>query len=1464
MNNFEYKNIDDILNAKEPIRGSRYSIQKNRRVIIPRIYTEDNDELSVKKDSFELHVFYNNTAYYGSIYGIKDWSVDNLYDPTIIDLDIIKHTSALSLLPGSYKVVYNFFRDKISSQSSSTKLFIAEISTDRRELVLALTNPNDFTQTENLKSFVLDYLKPKTYFPPIILNFGENKIIDVLNVTSDGSETYFYVKLINPLPNDLGLKFQCWLSTQILKPYIDQIEVIAKKENIVPIENILRGPNYNADYNYHMISETDYKSWSELLSENVVTSQQLLNKNLYGDTKPVKLNIDFSSFSNFCFYSSAVERVENFYYKIQLLEGYRNELDKLSTYIGSYIDIDTNRTKIKNLLNKVIEGFDEWEKWLYYEDFNYDVDITQVDIITPFPKYEVGSTYDIVTKSGKYKFWKTTEGPAERWYNATLNLAKEFDSTNRNALYKVLPEHVKSDIQNEQFISFVNMVGQHFDIIYTYTEHILKKNLRDEDPNSGISQDLIQVATKNFGWNLSSNTQNKNLWEYLFGLDENNQHKYNVLGEKYNKTEEERTKEVWRRILNNLPYIYKTKGTSRGIKALLAAYGIPQTLLTIREFGGAYDPNSYELGKSLYEKSTYYLNLKGSLSGVSQSIYVPWEQVKYNDTWNYPDTVTFRWKMEPEKFYNYDKNKIQTVLQKSSSNGVDWFVAINKNGTDIEKGSIAFYLSNGLNYATASIDDEYLYDDIPLNIMIRRSSSDDLDATANQTYDFILKTQKYGKIVIEKSASIFVSGSSDAGYNDSWTSDGKIYVGYGSNNETSHSLSGSVFELRYWSNPLKEKSFDNHVLAPRAYNGNTSTSSFYDLQAQFKFWQPFDASLTSSIYSSHPNQKNNYFYSSPKVATINNFTSSSFEAITEVYNMDTANIGANTDYFQKVRIDSASLGGALSMHNSYERTNLTRLTPDSNRLMVAFSPQSIINEDIYEAIGDVDLSEYIGNYSSLEDDEYTALNQFAREYWQKYDNRNDFNAYISLISEFDFSVFDQIRQTLPLRSNELLGLVIEPNILERSKTVTVKKINGEMGYSNESNPISNIPNTENSSYDTKNTVLFIGFEDGDVLDVEVIESTSDVETNISTETDEVIKDGDVDVNLKTRGDLIVKNGIIKIGKNKIDTDGNQTNNILKLNYKSYGSLLKTHLSDDSLTIKSTTYNTLLKSTNDIIGNTISINGFGKLDLNFVCSGSDTFISQSYYGQISNYEKDMYYNSILPYKDNIYANTIGYVVSSGSYFKNPNSFENSKRNREFVGCNDYPLPYKKSILPDLNLYNINSKKLNFSYVYENYERPSYPQNDFASLLYNDVSNTVSYAPPSSYARSTIEYNIFPSSSFWKTNIRGGFLEENNLNNVYGMQHSAPRIIKLNTADARIYNKKLFSPNYLQESVITGTNKYLNYPTSQEYIRSFPWVLWWSGSNSSVPNLGPDLGFTSALYISNNNKVSSPSKNPQTQL
>ena len=66
MNNFQYQNIDEILSSKQSIRGTRYVIQKNRRIIVPQVNTIEEDVSGVKKDSFELHVFYNDGGYIGS------------------------------------------------------------------------------------------------------------------------------------------------------------------------------------------------------------------------------------------------------------------------------------------------------------------------------------------------------------------------------------------------------------------------------------------------------------------------------------------------------------------------------------------------------------------------------------------------------------------------------------------------------------------------------------------------------------------------------------------------------------------------------------------------------------------------------------------------------------------------------------------------------------------------------------------------------------------------------------------------------------------------------------------------------------------------------------------------------------------------------------------------------------------------------------------------------------------------------------------------------------------------------------------------------------------------------------------------------------------------------------------------------------------------------------------------------
>ena len=1152
MANFEYKNLEEILSAKDPIRGTRFYVPDiNRRLVIPALYPADDIGNPTR---LELHAFLPNTAYIdgATLYDIpfqiekRNEIVEGAQvERSYVLVDVHKHLQQdLNLPPGSYKVVYNFFRDIIGGASNPNRMFISDISADRKELRLSLKNPENEQSLQDLRQFVLAYFSSMVHQPPIVLNFGENKIVDVVNVASDGNSTHFYVKLYEELPADLDLYYECWVGSQILKPWIDNVLIL--REDEVKKIPFVKGPNFEVDYDYWVTTETQYKSWNDILSSNLQTSQEILNRYITNSGSSVKLNVDFREFQNFIVYSSAEERLANFFYKVELIEHYNGELDLLNSYTGS---VSTNKINVTNLRDKVIGGFDDFEKWLYYETTGSNYYTSQATAsITPYPKYEVtSSNYSISTKEGAYKLYSVSSSDALDWYSNLMDLATDYDMHNHSGLSYAIPEHLRDSGDNEQFTTFVNMVGQHFDILYLYTDHILKKNLREEHPKDGLSQDLIFETTKNLGWTLSHGTQAKDLWEYALGVSGSGSPIWtgkNTVGKYLAKSEEERTKEVWRRILNNLPYIYKSKGTARGIKALLSAYGIPQTILSIREYGG---PDNADLGvvpRTEWEKHTYYLNFSGSYPLPTRQHYVsvPWERVNNEQgSWQYPDTMTFRWKMEPNKLYDYSKDPEQTLLQKMSGSRLDWYVTMNKNGTDVEKGTLTLYLGNGTTYATASITDEYFYDDIPLNLYFGRRYSTD-DTASNQIYDLIVKTAKYGKLAIEKSASIVVTGSLSGSYNRSWSSDGILYIGSGSNPQTNKILSGSIYEMRYWSRILNTSSFDNHVLAARAYNGNTSTSSFYDLQTQWKFWQPFDIAVTTSLASSHPDQNKKTFYSSSKNAYFSNFNSGAFESIVETYNMEIATVANNTPFSEKVRIDSASLISGLKVDESFAVTSFDRYSIDSNKLMVAFSPQHIINEDIYESIGNVAIDDFFGEYSSVNSDEYPRLKWFAREYWKKYPNKNDFTAYIRLIAQYDFGIFDQIRQTLPLRTNEIVGLVVEPNILERSKVKVNREFSAEKEVVVDTNDISKLPKPKASYRSNRGTVL-VGFDENFGSNIEDISGEYEVVDDVVAEIQDI--EGERNIVYKTIGNY-----------NQTKTKINVFNKDLVASFKEY----KTNLS----------------------------------------------------------------------------------------------------------------------------------------------------------------------------------------------------------------------------------------------------------------------------------------------------------------
>ena len=144
-----------------------------------------------------------------------------------------------------------------------------------------------------------------------LLNFSRNQCVQFINSVVVGE--YLYVKLQDPLPKQFKEDFKCWVVEELKPTYIDRVNILAS--GIDRTFNQLSNPNWQATFAYNTSTETGLKSWTDLLGSSVQTSQQLVDHYFSGSLSGMKLNINYSDFNNFVFYSSATERLENFKYK---------------------------------------------------------------------------------------------------------------------------------------------------------------------------------------------------------------------------------------------------------------------------------------------------------------------------------------------------------------------------------------------------------------------------------------------------------------------------------------------------------------------------------------------------------------------------------------------------------------------------------------------------------------------------------------------------------------------------------------------------------------------------------------------------------------------------------------------------------------------------------------------------------------------------------------------------------------------------------------------------------------------------------------------------------------------------------------------------------------------------------------------------------------------------------------------
>lgn len=493
------------------------------------------------------------------------------------------------------------------------------------------------------------------------------------------------------------------------------------------------------------------------------------------------------------------------------------------------------------------------------------------------------------------------------------------------------------------------------------------------------------------------------------------------------ETYENITTEIWKRILNNLPYLYKTKGTIRGLKALITCYGIPSSILYVREYGG---PDLSNDTRSLNENNYTLDNFTTVLPFyASQSISLGWETSSFG---RYPSVVQIRFNVTGSDYTRANEMSLVEVPGR-------WCLSVAPSGSE-GLGYIKFKLVNGPTISSSVIP---IYDGNYTFINLQRESAS--DGAISQSFSLDAKKYLRGQILYAASASVFTN----AVENLSWRSTGSIVIG-GLGSEFASPFYGKIDEFRLWETPLTEYTINTHVKFPESYLGNTLTGSYVDLLLRFAFDDPLN--MSSSVHTAaFINNAASQDYDISKL-TITGWPDEPdfpYSFRTDEYEGEAhaLNIGMNRYSSNKVRIEGGTLRGPLSSTHFREIGEYDLSQIDSNKLGIYFSPTELINEDIIKTLAVSDIGDLIGDPGEVYSSSYSGLNHLSKLYWKLGSNRISVFDYLNYIKYYDPSLFDHIREFIPARCQTVLGVMYEPTVLERAKLEYKEPIVQRLDYS---------------------------------------------------------------------------------------------------------------------------------------------------------------------------------------------------------------------------------------------------------------------------------------------------------------------------------------------------------------------------------------------------------------------------------
>jgi hypothetical protein len=942
---------------------------------------------------------------------------------------------------GTFYSTYNFYRKQLESDQF-IRYYICEISSDRTEIRLkSATIPNDLLISSS-NSFIR-YRDEADYFVDFLLNFGGDQQVIANNLKLDTVtevDPSLLVKLYEPLPANFNLKDTLWVVEEISSPQAYSVTfppiIFAPNDS-----QIIKGPNYSISITQQTGESSQLFNYDTLLSSNVTSSSDQL-KNLLS-RKEISINVDYKNYNNFIKFSSAQTRLENFYYKVGLIQSTTGQIDSLplndAFYSASKAELSTN-------IEKIITSFDGYEYFLYYDSGS----ASSYPKSTTTPPYILMPSDSVIVKT-----WLGSADPENSFYGGQALIASEYDNNNQDYLYNTIPEYLRSDPNNEKYELFVDMVAQQYDNTWLYTKNITTRFDADNRLDYGISKDLVADAIRDFGVKLYSNNFNTNdLYTAFLGLtpsgsdfpfpymtgsidgEVNTPTGYEYIDTQISASNnivplDDVNKRLYKRIYHNIPLLLKKKGTIAGIRALITAYGIPSTILRINEFGGK-DRNDFQDWDYSQDVFNYAFYSDGVNSTMTSSF-----ELNNGFTQTRPKTLQFRFKTPgiPE-----DSNPIRQNLWVGDSNTSFITLDYNELGMTTSSysgsttsvlnayGTLTFFPdgNNGLN-KTASIDLPF-FDGGWWSVMAT------IDYTNHEIPAYLYSANRIGDQIGHSAVSNVTHNWQY--FNLINTSSFPYPHNMSVNGDEITPFVGSYQEIRYWNTPLSESLFYDYVVNPYSTQGNTINITPNDLAFRADLGTQL---ITSSRKSIHPKVTGSWEITESFASGDSMFyVSGSFVENKETIFLNQVPGGIKNRINDQIRIaqEATPSGSTLSPYRSIQQDSYPNgSNPSINYLEVAFSPTDQVNDDIIAQIGAFNLGDYIGDPRQITESgtSYPALDALRDEYFTKYISSYNINDFIRLISFFDNSLFKMIEDFTPARTTLSSGVVVKQNLLERNR-----------------------------------------------------------------------------------------------------------------------------------------------------------------------------------------------------------------------------------------------------------------------------------------------------------------------------------------------------------------------------------------------------------------------------------------------